>query len=101
QRDAGRPRRLALVAGLTSVSLLAAGVVLQSSLTDRKLGAHIANSAPRSLASLMASATLLNKPPENSATRHHQRLKRQGDLAILSCSELITSSALRSEEHTS
>jgi Putative Ig domain len=52
QRDAGRPRRLALVAGLTSVSLLAAGLVLQSSLTGGTLGTYTANSAPRSLAVL-------------------------------------------------
>jgi len=50
QRGAGRPRRLALVAGLTSLSLLGAWLVLQSSLTGRKLGAYTANSAPRSLA---------------------------------------------------
>jgi general secretion pathway protein A len=50
QRHAGRPRRLALVAGLTSLSLLGAGWVLQSSLTDSKPGAYTANSVPRSLA---------------------------------------------------
>jgi type II secretory pathway predicted ATPase ExeA len=62
QRDAGRPRRLALVAGLTSVSLLAAGLVLQSSLTDRKLGVHIANSAPRSLAVLLPNPGVREPP---------------------------------------
>jgi hypothetical protein len=53
QRAVGRPRRLALIAGLASVSLLGAGLVLQGSLTDRKLGAHIANAVPRSLAVLL------------------------------------------------
>jgi hypothetical protein len=52
QRDVRRPRRLALVAGLTSFSLLGAGLVLQSSLTGRTLGASIANSIPHSLAVL-------------------------------------------------
>ena len=50
QRHAGRPRRLALVAGLTSLSLLGAGWVLQSSLTGSKPGAYTANSVPRSVA---------------------------------------------------
>jgi len=53
QRDARRPRRLALVAGLTSCSLLGAWLVLQSSLTGSKLGAYAANPVPRSLAALL------------------------------------------------
>jgi len=52
QRGAGRPRRLALVVGLASLSLLGAGLVLQRSLTGSKLGAYTANSVPRSLAVL-------------------------------------------------
>ena len=56
QRDARRPYRLALVAGLTSLSLLGTGLVLQSSLTDGKLREYTANSVPRSL------AVLLHKP---------------------------------------
>ena len=44
QRDSGRRGRLALVAGLTSLSLLGAGFVLQSSLTSGKLREYTANS---------------------------------------------------------
>jgi hypothetical protein len=67
QRDVRRPRRLALVAGLTSVSLLGAGLVLQGSLTDRKLGAYIANAVPRSLAVLLHSPGVRELPllPQN------------------------------------
>jgi len=50
QRGAGRSRRLALVTGITSFSLLVAGLLLQSSLTGRKLGEYTANSIPRSVA---------------------------------------------------
>ena len=63
QRGAWRPRRLALVAGLTSFSLLGAGLVLQSSLTDRKLGEYTANSLPRSLAVLLHNPGVRESPP--------------------------------------
>jgi len=62
QRNAGRPRRLALVAGLVSFSLLGAGLVLQSSLTGRKLGEYIVNSAPRSLAVLLHNPGVRESP---------------------------------------
>ena len=42
-RNSGRPRRLALIAGLTSLSLLGAGLILQSSLTGGKRREHTAN----------------------------------------------------------
>ena len=62
QHDAGRPRRLALVAWLTTLSLLGAGLVLQSSLTGRKLGEYIANSVPRSLAVLLHNPGVRESP---------------------------------------
>jgi general secretion pathway protein A len=62
-RATGRLRRLALVAGLTSFSLLGAGLVLQSSLTDRTLGAYIANSVPRFLAVLWHNPGVREAPP--------------------------------------
>src|SRR6266571_3878760 len=52
QRDTGRRYRLALVAGLTSLSLVGAGFVLQSSLTSGKLREYTANSVSRSQALL-------------------------------------------------
>ena len=42
-RNSGRPRRLALIAGLTSLSLLGAGLILQSSLTGGKRRESTAN----------------------------------------------------------
>jgi general secretion pathway protein A len=42
-RNSGRPRRLALIAGLTSLSLLGAGLILQSSLTGGKRREYTAN----------------------------------------------------------
>ena len=48
QRDSGRRYRLALVAGLTSLSLLGSGFVLQSSLTSGKLREYTANLVSRS-----------------------------------------------------
>ena len=62
QRSAGRPRRLALVAGLTSFCLLGAGWVLQNSLPGSKLGAYTANSLPRSLAILLHNSTVRESP---------------------------------------
>ena len=62
QREAGRPRRLALIVGLTSLSLFWAGLVLQSSLTGRKLGEYIANSIPRSLAVLLYNPGVRESP---------------------------------------
>jgi general secretion pathway protein A len=63
QRYAGRPRRLALVVGLTGLSLLGAGLVLQSSLTGRELGAYVANAVPRFLTGLWPNPGVREAPP--------------------------------------
>jgi len=62
QRAAGRARRLALAAGLTSVCLLGTGLILQSSLIGRQLGAYTANSVPRSLAVILHSPGMRVSP---------------------------------------
>jgi general secretion pathway protein A len=72
QRGAGRPRRLALVAGLTSFSLLGAGLLLQSSLTGRKLGEYTANSIPRSLAVLLHNPGVRESPLLPQGPRVHE-----------------------------
>jgi hypothetical protein len=72
QRHARRRGRLALlVAGLTSLSLLGAWLVLPSSLTGRKLGAYTDNSAPRSLAALPHNPGVRESPllPHNPGVR--------------------------------
>src|SRR5262249_52174811 len=63
------PRRLALVAGLASFSLLGAGLLLQSSLTGRKLGEYTANSVPRFLAVLLHNPGVRESPllPQSSS----------------------------------
>ncbi len=50
QRGSRQPHRLALVAGLASISLLGAGFVLQSSLTGRTFREYTASPVPRPLA---------------------------------------------------
>ena len=50
QRGSRQPHRLALVAGLASISLLGAGFVLQSSLTGGTFRAYTASPVPRPLA---------------------------------------------------
>ncbi len=72
QRDARRPRRLALVAGLTSFSLLGAGLVLQSSLIGRKLGAYTANLVPPSLAVLVHNPGVRESPLLPQSPRVHE-----------------------------
>jgi type II secretory pathway predicted ATPase ExeA len=72
QRDAKRPRRLALVAGLTSLSLLGAGLLLQSSLTGRKLGEYTANSIPHSLAVLPHNPGVRESPLLPQGPRVHE-----------------------------
>jgi type II secretory pathway predicted ATPase ExeA len=72
QRGAGRPRRLALVAGLTSFCLLGAGLLLQSALTGRKLGEHIADSIPRSLAVLLHNPGVREAPLLPQGPRVHE-----------------------------
>jgi hypothetical protein len=72
RRDAKRPRRLALVAGLTSFSLLGAGLLLQSSLTGRKLGEYTANSIPRSLAVLLHNPGVRESPLLPQSPRVHE-----------------------------
>ena len=72
QRDFGRPRRLALVAGLTSVSLLGAGFVLQSSLTSGKLREYIAKSISRPLAVLPQSPRVHEPPVLPQSPRVHE-----------------------------
>jgi general secretion pathway protein A len=62
QRSAGR-RRLALVAGLTSVSLLGVWLVLQSSLNGRTLGDYIVKSVPRSLTDILYNPGVRESPP--------------------------------------
>src|SRR5262245_5684079 len=62
QRAVGRRRRLALVAGLASVSLLGAGFVLQSSLAGRKLGEYTTTSVPRSLAVTVPNPSMREAP---------------------------------------
>jgi len=56
-RNSWRPRRLALIAGLTSLSLLGAGLILQSSLTGGKRREYTANSVP------ISPPTVLPPPP--------------------------------------
>ncbi len=71
QRDFGRPRRLALVAGLTSVGLLGAGFVLQSSLTSGKLREYTAKSISRPLAVLPQSPRVHEPPLLPQSPRVH------------------------------
>jgi general secretion pathway protein A len=71
QRASGRRYRLALVAGLTSLSLLGAGFVLQSSLTSGKLREYTANSVSRSRAVLPQSPGVREPPllPQSPGVR--------------------------------
>ena len=71
QRDSGRRYRLALVAGLTSLSLLGSGFVLQSSLTSGKLREYIANSVSRARDVLPSSPGVREPPllPSSSGVR--------------------------------
>ena len=72
QRHAGRPRRLALVAGFISLSLLGAGWVLQSSLTGSKLGAYTANLVPRSVAVSVHNSGVRESPLLPQSPRVHE-----------------------------
>jgi general secretion pathway protein A len=97
QRDARRPRRLALIAGLTSCSLLGAWLLLQSTLTGRKLGAYAANSVPRSLAVLLHNPGVRESPllpqspsvheppllPHNSGVRESPLLPQSSEVHAL------------------
>ena len=71
QRDSGRRGRLALVAGLTSLSLLGAGFVLQSSWTSGKLREYTANSVSRARAVLLQSPSVREPPllPQSPGVR--------------------------------
>ncbi len=71
QSDSGRRYRLALVAGLTSLSLVGAGFVLQSSLTNGKLREYIANSVSRSRTVLPQSPSVREPPllPQSPGVR--------------------------------
>jgi type II secretory pathway predicted ATPase ExeA len=62
QRGAWRPRRLALAAGLLGFCLLGAGLVLQGSLTGRKLGEYPTTFVPRSLAVLLHNPGVRESP---------------------------------------
>jgi len=67
QRGSGRPRRLALVTGLASLSLLGAGFILQTSLTGGKLREYTARLVPSSLAVLPQNPAVREPPllPQN------------------------------------
>ena len=67
QRGSGRPRRLALVAGLASLSLLGTGFILQTSLTGGKLREYTARLVPSSLAVLPQNPAIREPPllPQN------------------------------------
>jgi type II secretory pathway predicted ATPase ExeA len=71
QRDSGRRYRLALVAGLTSLSLLGVGFVLQGSLTSGKLREYTANLVSRSRTVLLQSLGMREPPllPHSSDMR--------------------------------
>jgi general secretion pathway protein A len=71
QRGAWRLRRLALIAGLISLSLLVAGSVLRGSLTGRKLGEYIANAVSRPLAILLHNPGVRESPllPQSPGVR--------------------------------
>jgi general secretion pathway protein A len=62
QRWAGRPHRLALVAGLASVSLLGAGLVFQLALTGSTLREYTTSPMPRPLAVVPPSRNV-HEPP--------------------------------------
>jgi len=67
QRGSWRPRRLALVAGLASLSLLGTGFILQTSLTGAKLREYTARLVPSSLAVLPQNPAVREPPllPQN------------------------------------
>jgi type II secretory pathway predicted ATPase ExeA len=67
QRGSGRPHRLALVAGLASLSLLGTGFILQTSLTGGKLREYTARLVPSSLAVLPQNPVVREPPllPQN------------------------------------
>ena len=67
QRDSRRRWRLALVAELTSLSLLGSGFVLQSSLTSGKLSEYTAYSVSRSLAAVLQAPACVNCPSYRKA----------------------------------
>jgi len=71
QRDSGRRYRLALVAGLTSLSLLGVGFLLQSSLTSGKLREYTANLVSRSRTLLPQNPDVRESPllPQNPGVR--------------------------------
>src|SRR5437867_7695116 len=85
QRDSGRRYRLALVAGLTSLSLLGAGFVLQSSLTSGKLREYIANSVSRSQAVLPQSPGVREPPllPQSPSVREPPLLPQSPGMPAL------------------
>jgi hypothetical protein len=85
QRDSGRRGRLALLTGLTSLSLLGAGFVLQSSLTSGKLREYLANSVSRARAALLQSPGVREPPllPQSPGVREPPLLPQSSGMREL------------------